>query len=291
MNGVGPPAEIAEDASRALRGLTWQRGAVALGILLAFALVAKLAGMLVRRGLSKGVHWGGPVFALSKLLTYFLVFVGVVSALSMLGVPLSSLLLTSSALLVGVGFSLQHITRDFIAGIILLVEQPVRKGDFVTFGDTAGTVREIGLRATHLLTRDGTDLVVPNHLLVTAEVANHSHPLTRARLLVDVPVSLLEDVGIVEETLGAVAEGHPDILAEPPPVVSLRAIKDSGFLFTLVAWVRDPATTFRVASELRFAIARAFARAGVRFPTPELLLHTRPGTSPSDLADTARPER
>src|SRR5262249_23042364 len=154
---------------------------------------------------------------LSKLLSYFLVFVGGVTALGVLGVPLSSLLLTSSALLVGVGFSLQHITRDFIAGLILLVEQSVRKDDFVTFGETAGTVRAIGLRATHLLTLDGTDLVVPNHLLVTTEVWNHSHPLPRAALNVDVPVSLLEDVGVVEKTLLDAAASDGRILDEPRP--------------------------------------------------------------------------
>ena len=148
--------KVADEASKALRGLTWQRGLTALAVLLGFLLVATVAGRLVRRRLSRGAGWGGPIFAVSKLLTYLLVFIGIVTAASMLGLPLSSLVLTSSALLVGVGFSLQHITQDFIAGIILLVEQSIRKNDFVTFGQTAGTVREIGLRATHLLTVDGT---------------------------------------------------------------------------------------------------------------------------------------
>ena len=211
-------------------------------------------------------------------------FIGVVTTLSVLGVPLSSLLLTSSALLVGVGFALQNITHDFIAGIILLVEQPIRKNDFVTFGDTAGTVREIGLRATHLLTVDGTDLVVPNHLLVTTEVANHSHPLPRARLQVEVPVSLLEDVDLVTRTLATVAASHPRVLEDPEPVVRLDAIRDSEYQFTLLAWVADPPATIRIASELRFLIAPAFARAGLRFPTPELLLHTSPRRSDGDAA-------
>lgn len=262
------------EATEALHAITWGRAIVAIAVLLAFLVVARLSSYLVRRGLSKARDWGGPVFALSKLLNYFLVFIGIVTALGLLGVPLSSLLLTSSALLVGIGFSLQNVARDFIAGVILLVEQPIRKNDFVTFGQTIGTVKEIGLRATHLSTPDGTDLVVPNQLLVTTEVYNHSYPLKRARLKVEVPVSLREDVGLVEETLRRVGRNHPEVLDEPPPMVRLDAIRDSDFQFTLIVWVHEPLATLRIASELRFAIAQAFARRDIHFPTTELLLHT-----------------
>jgi potassium efflux system protein len=287
--------DISDEATEALQGLTWQRGLVALAVLLAFVVLAILVGRLIRRRLSNKGDWGGPVFALSKLITYFLALVGVAIALNLLGVPLSSLLLTSSALLVGIGFSLQHVARDFIAGIILLVEQPIRRNDFVTFGETAGTVREIGLRATHLLTRDGTDLVVPNHLLVTKELSNHSYPYERARLAVEVPVSLREDVDLVEKTLSGVAGSHPQVLDEPPAMVRLDAILDSGFQFVLIVWVRDPPKTPRVASELRFAIAHAFAQAAVEYPTPELRLHTQPRPSEPvpvaerESADTHQP--
>jgi potassium-dependent mechanosensitive channel len=263
------------DAAEALQAVTWSRAIVAVAVLLAFVLVARLVSYLVRRGLSTTRNWGGPVFALSKLLNYFLVFIGVVTFLSLLGVPLSSLLLTSSALLVGVGFSLQNVVRDFVAGVILLVEQPIRRNDFVTFGGTRGTVREIGLRATHFFTVDGTALVVPNHLLVTTEVSNHSYPLKRARLDVEVPVSLREDVSVVEETLYGVGRSHPEVLSEPPPLVRLSAIRGSDFQFALIVWVEDALVTLRVASELRFAVARAFSRHGLQFPTAELLLHSR----------------
>jgi potassium-dependent mechanosensitive channel len=265
--------EFPEEASEALQGLTWQRGLIALVVVLGFFLVATLTGRLIRRHLSARAG-GGPIFALSKLITYVVGVIGVVTGLNLLGVPLSSLLLTSSALLVGIGFSLQNVTQDFIAGIILLVEQPIRKDDFITFGATAGSVQEIGLRATHLLTVDGTDLIVPNHLLVTAEVYNHSYPLKRARLNVDVAVSLLEDVERVAKTLSSTARSHSQVLTEPPPITRLEAITDSHFQFALIVWVADPSSTVRVASELRFAVAQEFARCGVRYPTPELLLHT-----------------
>jgi potassium efflux system protein len=262
-----------EVPTEALRSLTWQRGLIALGAMVGFFLVAKLAGWLVRRSLAKRQAWGGPVFALSKLLTYFLVVVGVVTALGLLGLPLSSLVLTSSALLVGIGFSLQHVVRDFVGGLVLLIEQSIRKGDYVTFGTTKGKVQEIGLRSTHVHTRDGTELIVPNHLLITSEVSNHSHPIERARLDVELPVAFQEDIDLVEETLLSVAGDHPLVMSDPAPTVRLDAITESHFQFTLAVWVKEPAVTLRVGSELRFAIARAFARRGIQFPTPELRLH------------------
>ena len=208
-------------------------------------------------------------------LTYLLIVVGIVTALVLLGIPVSSLVLTSSALLVGVGFSLQPVARDFIAGIVILVEQAIRKNDFITFAETTGTVQEIGLRATQLLTPDGLALVVPNHLLVSTEVVNHSHPLQRTRLRVLIPVSSRDDADATAEALAAVAQEHPEVLSQPPPIVLLEAIEQWGFQFLLIAWVADASTVVRIASELRFAITRALVARGIRYPTPELLLHAQ----------------
>lgn len=260
-----------------LRSLTWQKGVTALAVLVGFVVVAKLIGYLLRRYLVRRGKAGGATFALSKLLTYFLVFAGALAALVLLGIPMGSMLLTSSALLVGLGFSLQHVAQDFVAGIVILVEQSIRKNDFITFGSTRGSVIEIGLRSTQLLTRDGTTLMVPNHLLTSGEVSNHSSPHERARLHVNVPVGFRESVDHVRETLLGVAEGQPDlILSEPPPMVRLEEILDSHFRFALIVWVKDPITTRRVASNLRFAIAHAFGQRGIPFPTPELELRPSP---------------
>jgi small-conductance mechanosensitive channel len=279
-----PPDDAAyHDATEALQHATWQKALTALIVLAAFVVAAKLVGWLVRRALSRP-SWGGPVFALSKLLTYTLGFIGLLSALGVLGLPISSLLLPSSALLVGVGFSLQPITRDFIAGVIILVEQPIRLDDFVTFGDIAGTVREIGLRATHLRTLDGMDLVVPNHLLVSTELTNHSHPLQRERLSIDVPVSLREDAARVSSILSGVARGQPGVLDEPEPTVHLDGIHESHLRLVLVVWVSNPAESRLVASALRFSIARAFAEEKVQFPTPELACRVGFGEYVNDTA-------
>lgn len=268
-----PVEELHEVAER----LTWQRGVIAAATLLGFFLVAKIAGHLVRRRFPRK----GPIFAFSKLLTYFLCFIGVMTAVGLLGIPVSSLVLTSSALLIVIGFSLQPVARDLVAGIVILVEQSIRTNDFVSFANTTGTVLEIGLRATTLLNSDGMALVVPNQLLVTTEVTNHSHPVKRTRLRVEIPLSIREDVDVTAEALSSVAQNHPRVLSEPPPTVRLEAIEQWGFRFALIAWVEDAPATRGVASELRFAIVRAFVKRGIGFPTPELLLHEGSGTPDS----------
>ena len=220
-----------------LRSFTWQKGVAALAVLVGFVVVAKLIGYLVRRNLARRRSAGGAAFALSKLLTYLLVAVGALGALVMLGIPMSTMLLAGSALLIGLGFSLQHVAQDVVAGIVILVEQSIRKGDFVTFGATRGTVIQIGLRSTQLLTRNGTALFVPNHLLTSSEVSNHSNPHERARLHVTVPVGFRESVDHVRETLLGVAAHHGPVLSEPPPLGRFKRVQGTHFRLTLIVWV------------------------------------------------------
>lgn len=263
--------------SGALQSITWGKGFAAASVLLAAFLMGKLGGFLVRRAL--GERGSGAAFALSKLLKYLLTFTGFVIALVVLGLPVASLLLTSTALLVGLGFSLQPIARDFVSGIVILLERAIRQNDFVTFGETMGTVQEIGLRSTQLLTRDGTMLVVPNNLLTVTEVSNHSSPHKRARLNVQLPVGFGENVDLIKEILSGVASSHNKVLTEPPPLVIFEEILDSFFRFALVVWVDEPVMAKGVASELRFAIAHAFAQRGIQFPKTTIELQ-RPRTPP-----------
>jgi small-conductance mechanosensitive channel len=255
--------------SRALESLTWEKGLVAASVLLTAFLLAKFGGVMVRRALG---NRGGAAFALSKLLTYCLGFAGSLIALGLLGIPVASLLLTSTALIVGLGFSLQHVARDFVSGIVILLEQAIRKNDFVTFGETMGTVQEIGLRSTQLLTREGTMLVVPNHLLTVNEVSNHSNPIKRAQLNVELPVGFGQNVDRIKEILIGVARSHSQVLSLPPPQVAFEGIMDSHFQFALIVWVGEPSIARSVASELRFAIAREFAQRGIRFPATTIEL-------------------
>lgn len=259
-----------EELQKGVEAVTWQHGVRSAAVLLGSIVVAKLVGKFVRWAFSRNVR--GPAFAFSKLLTYALIFAGVVASLGLLGIPRSSLVLTSSALLVGVGFSLQPVARDVIAGIVILVEQSIRKHDFVSFGTTMGTVQEIGLRATQLLTLDGTVLIVPNHLMVTTEVVNHSHPFKRSRLRVDIPIDVHESTEEAREAIGSVAAHHPEVLPAPAPLVRLAAVEPGAFRFLLIVWVSEPMAAWRVASELRFAVSRVFEERGIQFASNTIAL-------------------
>ena len=141
--------------------------AIALANLLAFS----VRRLLRARGTAQGVQ-----FAVAKIVRYAVTAIGLIGAVNAMGFRLDALLAASAVLAVGIGFGLQNIAQNFISGLILLLEQPVRHGDFVRVGGTLGTVEDIGLRATHIITRDEVTIIVPNSALITAEVVNHSRP-------------------------------------------------------------------------------------------------------------------
>jgi len=273
---VSGPTDIPYEEVRTgvLHTLTWRRGLLAAAVVLSFLLVAKLGVVLLRRALARrNIDLSGTVFAWTKLVTYALTVFGFVAALGIMGVPLGSLLMPSVVVLIGAGVGLQQLVQDIVASIVILAEQRLRKGDLVTFGRTIGTVKEIGLRATQILTRDGTVLLVPNHVLMSSEVANHTHPFKHTRICVEIPVSLREDVDTVTDALLEAGGGVPDVLADPPALVRLDGIAESCFRFSLVVWVDDAPAAMRISSDLRFAVAHAFAARKIQFPPPELTLH------------------
>jgi small-conductance mechanosensitive channel len=170
---------------------------------------------------------------------------------------------------------LQNIAQNFISGIILLIEQPVRHGDFVKVGGILGTVEDIGLRATHIITRDEVTIIVPNSSLVSAEVINHSRPTTKLRVRIPVGVAYGSDIQRTKQVLLDVAHANPDVLEKPPPDVRLEDFGDSALAFALYAWIEHARDDLRVGSALRFAIEKAFREASIEIPFPQRDVHMR----------------
>jgi potassium efflux system protein len=241
-------------------------GAILLGNVLAFSARRLLRG----RGASQGAQ-----FAFAKIVRYAIVLLGFVAAINALGFQLSALLAASAVLAVGIGFGLQNIAQNFISGIILLIEQPVRHGDFIKVGVTLGTVEDIGLRATHIVTRDAVTMIIPNSALVTADVINHSRPTMHLRIRIAVGVAYGTDTGLVKEVLLRVAAAASSVLKDPAPDVRFEDFGDSAMLFSLLCWIENARDDLRVGSELRFAIAKAFREAKVEIPCPQRDLHIR----------------
>jgi potassium efflux system protein len=220
--------------------------------------------LLARREVADGAR-----FALAKIARYIVTLIGTLVAVMSLGIRLDALLAASTVLLVGIGFGLQNIAQNFVSGLILLIERPVARGDFVQIGQARGSVMDVGLRATHVVTRDEVTIIVPNSELVTGQVINHSVPTSNLRIAVRVGVAYGSDTSRVRETLLAVAKADEGLLTAPAPEVRFDDFGESNLAFSLLVWIPNPRDDLRIASRLRFAIDSAFRAAGIEIPFPQ----------------------
>jgi potassium-dependent mechanosensitive channel len=231
--------------------------------------IANLLAYSVRRVLRVRGTAQGVQFAVAKIVRYSVTAIGVIGAVNAMGFRLDALLAASAVVAVGIGFGLQNIAQNFISGLILLLEQPVRHGDFVRVGGTLGTVEDIGLRATHIITRDEVTIIVPNSALITGEVVNHSRPTTNLRIRVPVGVAYSSDVEKAKQVLYGVARDTPGVLTTPAPEVRLEEFADSAMLFALFCWIEHARDDLRISSSVRFAIEKGFREGGIVIPFPQ----------------------
>ncbi len=246
---------------------------VAATVLFSTFVLASLLARSTRKLLAAREVREGVQFAASKMIRYATLLIGAATAFSSMGFKLDALLAASAVLAVGIGFGLQNVTQNFVSGVILLVEQPVRHGDFVKVGETLGRVDDIGLRATRIVTRDEVTIIVPNSRLISDEVVNHSRPTNQLRMKVSLGVAYGSDTRRVREVLLRVARAHETILETPSPEVRFDDFGDSALKFSLLVWIGDPRADLRVGSELRYAIDAAFRDEALEMPFPQLDLH------------------
>lgn len=217
----------------------------------------------------------------TRIVQYAVFTIGLLIGLQFVGIDLTALAVLFGALGVGIGFGLQNIALNFVSGMVLFVERPVRIGDWVEVGDIIGRVEDINVRATTVRALPhNTSLIVPNSEFVTQRVTNWSHGDTRSALWISVGVSYDSDLESVLEGLQAVAAGHPDVLTDPAPVVRFSDFGDSAWVMALIVWIAHPADQWRVASEVRMAIVRRFRERGVVIPYPQRDLHVRSSAVP-----------
>lgn len=204
---------------------------------------------------------------------YFGVLLAGVVGIGALGLNLSSLTMIASALSVGIGFGLQAVVSNFVAGLILLVERPIKVGDWVVVGDREGVVRRISVRSTEIQTFQRSSVIVPNAELVSGTVVNWTHKDKFGRI--DIPVGLAYDCDCeqVRAVLLACARAQPQVVAEPPPQVLLRQFGASTLDFELRCFVADVDVYLSVSSALRFAILAAFRTHGIDIPCPQQVVH------------------
>ncbi len=184
-------------------------------------------------------------------------------SVSYAGFDVTNLAIVAGALSVGIGFGLQSIVNNFVSGLILLVERPIKVGDWIVVGDQQGNVRRISVRSTEIETFDKASLIVPNSELISGRVLNWTHRNVLGRLIIKITTDIKADPRKVQAILETAAKGLPLVQSSPPPVAALELVAPDHIEFTLRATLTDVTERSKVRSELHIAILEAFRAAGI----------------------------
>ena len=236
--------------------------AIAAGIV-AFAvgmgIVHVIRGWVVRRYLPATDWDAGVRNSVSTGVGYLGVAITLVCAFAAMGLGFEQIALIASALSVGIGFGLQQIVQNFVAGIILLIERPVKVGDWVNVGGVEGDVRRIRVRATEIQAFDRSTVIVPNSNLITLNVQNKTLGDTRGRIQLQMTIAKPGDARKAADLIIEAAKARPDILTEPKPAIYVDSMATGGgVLLNGYVYVASPRDSYRVRSELYFQILEAF---------------------------------
>jgi len=212
---------------------------------------------------------------ISMVVYYVLLSFGFIIALSAAGIEWSKFALLAGALGVGIGFGLQNLVNNFISGLILIFERPIKVGDTIQIATLMGTVQRIGIRASNVRTFEGAEVVVPNGNLLSSELTNWTLSDQRRRIEITVGVSYSTDPNIIPEILLSVVKGHPDVMVNPEPFVLFKGFGESSLDFSLRFWTENFGNWLTLASDMTFKVHNALKDAGVEIPFPQRDLHVR----------------
>jgi potassium efflux system protein len=226
--------------------------------------------ILRRLPLDRGVR-----FAIITVCRYILVIVGVVIAFSEVGIGWSKVQWLVAAMTVGLGFGLQEIFANFISGLIILFEQPIRVDDVVTVGDVTGKVTKIKIRATTIRKWDQRELIMPNKEFITGTLINWTLSDAIVRRDFSVGIAYGSDIRKAERLLHEIAASNPAVLKDPPPVVLFKGFGESSLDFELRVFVSGMENYVPVWHGINCAIDDAFRKAGIEIAFPQRDLHLR----------------
>ena len=210
----------------------------------------------------------GMQSSITTLLGYVGGILVVAFALSALGIGIERIAWVASALSVGIGFGLQAIVQNFISGLILLAEQPVKVGDWVVLGTAEGDVRRINVRATEIQLGDRSTLIVPNSEFITKTVRNMTLANAEGRVLIRLPMPLTTDAQRVRDLILEACRAHEGVLETPAPSLTLEGIENGLLIFQAIAYVASPRLAGGIRSDLLFVILDELKKAGLPMATP-----------------------
>ena len=255
-----------------LQGLFW----VVITLLAALWLSGAIEARLMR---ADSLHSSLRV-VFARLARSLLVLVAVLMVLPLLGIDLTVLSVFGGAIGVGLGFGLQKIASNYVSGFIILLDRSIRIGDLITADNFYGEVKDITTRYVVVRALDGREAIIPNDLLITTTVLNHSYSNRQIRLAIQVQVGYKDDPERAMRLMEEAVVKHPRVLADPPAKAFLARFADSGIELELGVWIDDPESgMLNLRSEINLAVWRAFQEAGIEIPYPQREVRVLPGAS------------
>lgn len=243
--------------------------------LFAFSRISKWAEKLIHATLLGKDIDTGVKGSMERIAGYVVYLIGILITMRSIGINLDSVATFSGFLVVGLSFGLQNITQNFVSGLIILFERPIKKGDIVQVGGRSGRVLDVRFRSTLILTRDDVIIIVPNSQFISEQVVNESFSGHKIRLNINVGVSYGNDAEKVSRVLLEVAKSHPKVLDTPPSTVILDNFGDSSINFKLQVWTTELWFQELMLSEIRFKIEKKFKENQITIPFPQLDLHIK----------------
>lgn len=256
----------------------WSIFYIVLLVTILFYLTGKMKTWIVQRLSAKQNIDVGISEATGSIIRYAVISIGFLMILQSAGVDLSAITVLAGALGIGVGFGLQNITSNFVSGIIILFERPIKVGDRIEVNDILGDVVNISPRATTIVTNENISIIVPNSDFISSTVINWSHTDRLVRRSIPVGVSYGSDPEFVRDLLLEVAAAHSGVLKTPAPEVLLNSFGESSLDFLLRIWTNtytDRPLILR--SEINYEIFKKLKENGVEIPFPQRDLHIRSG--------------
>ncbi|MCC6460717.1 MAG: mechanosensitive ion channel [Saprospiraceae bacterium] len=238
-------------------------------------LLLKVLTTVLRRSMSTRLVPEGRQDSFIQLTGYVIWTFGVILGLQSLGVDITFLVASSAALLIGIGLGLQNVFKDFVSGIIVLLEGTVKANDVVEIDGWVVKVKEVSLRTSQVVTREDNVVIIPNHKFIEENVINWTHNATPSRFELNVGVDYTSDVRKVEQALLDCAGRHDALLQDDPhrPYVRLMNFGSSSLDFQLIFWSDNMFRIESVKSQLRFAIVEAFHERNITIPFTQVVLH------------------
>jgi potassium efflux system protein len=217
----------------------------------------------------------GGSYAMTTLAQYVIILIGGLTAFGAMGMTWSKLQWFAAAISLGIGFGLQEIVSNFVSGLIVLFERPIRPGDVVTVGDISGTVSKIKIRATTITDWDRKELIVPNREFVTGRLINWTLTDPVTRVVFKIGAAYGTDPEKVRDVLLEIAQKTPNVLADPAPSVVFQQFGDSSLDFNLRVFVPHIDYLISTRNNIQYAIDKAFKKEGIQIPFPQRDLHIK----------------